>query len=119
MDSNRVWARRVGTLCTSQFSGKRIWLADPVPWCIACDTVSPMSTVPIRELRNNGGAVADRVLAGEQVTVTHAGKPIMELVPVPRVPLSAEALLARWRNLEPVDGMRLRHDLAAILDETV
>ncbi|MEI6621288.1 MAG: type II toxin-antitoxin system prevent-host-death family antitoxin [Actinomycetes bacterium] len=78
-----------------------------------------MGTVPIRELRNNGGAVADRVLAGEQVIVTHAGKPIMELVPVPRPPLSAEALLARWRNLEPIDGAQLRHDLAAVLDESV
>lgn len=78
-----------------------------------------MGTVSIRELRNNGGSVADRVLAGEQVTVTHADKPIMELAPVPRTPLSAQTLLARWRHLEPVDGSRLRRDLAAILDETV
>lgn len=78
-----------------------------------------MGTVSIRELRNNGGSVADRVLAGEQVTVTHAGKPIMKLAPVPRPPLSGQALLARWRHLEPVDGGRLRRDLATVLDERV
>ncbi len=78
-----------------------------------------MSNVPIRELRNNGGAVADRVLAGEQVIVTHAGKPIMELVPIPKVPLSAQALLARWRNLEPVDHQKLRKSLATVLDATI
>ncbi|MDP3972589.1 MAG: type II toxin-antitoxin system prevent-host-death family antitoxin [Candidatus Nanopelagicales bacterium] len=78
-----------------------------------------MSTVPIRELRNNGGAVADRVLAGEQVTVTRAGKPVMELVAVPKTPLTAAALLARWRHLEPVDPAAFRRDLAAALDETV
>ncbi len=69
-----------------------------------------MSNVPIRELRNDGGLVADRVLAGEYVIVTRAGKPIMDLTALPKAPLSATALLARWRHLDGVDIDRLRRD---------
>ncbi len=78
-----------------------------------------MATVPIRELRNHGGDVADRVLAGEQITVTRAGKPVMELVALPRQPLSSVALIERWRNLPQVNAAHLRADLAAVLDDTV
>ncbi|HLE85784.1 MAG TPA: type II toxin-antitoxin system prevent-host-death family antitoxin, partial [Thermoanaerobaculia bacterium] len=38
-----------------------------------------MSTVTIRELRNRGGDVVERVLAGESLTVTRAGTPVAEL----------------------------------------
>ncbi len=78
-----------------------------------------MATVPIRELRNHGGDVADRVLAGEQVTVTRAGKPVMELVALPKQPLSSVALIKRWQRLPHVDVDRLRADLAAAIDDTV
>lgn len=53
-----------------------------------------MSEVTIRELRNHGGAVVDRVTRGEHVTITRAGKAVAELRPVRRPPTSAEVLLA-------------------------
>ena len=43
----------------------------------------------IRELRNHGGAVVDRVLAGEHLVVTRDGTPVAELRPVQRRGLGA------------------------------
>jgi prevent-host-death family protein len=40
-----------------------------------------MAEITIRELRNHGGEVVDRVAQGEQITVTRAGKPVAELRP--------------------------------------
>ena len=67
--------------------------------------------VSIRELRNHGGDVVDRVAAGERLTVTRSGKPVAELHPVGRPALTAEALLARWRRRPQLDPDRLREDL--------
>jgi len=75
-----------------------------------------MREVSIRDLRNHGGDVIDRVAAGERVTVTRAGRPVAELRPAARKTLSAEALLARWRQLPNVDPQRFRSDLDAVLD---
>ena len=75
-----------------------------------------MGAVTIRELRNSGGEVVDRVEHGETVTVTRDGKPVAELRPLPSHPLSAEALLRRWRRLPHVDPGALRDDLDAVLD---
>ena len=41
-----------------------------------------MSEATIRELRNHGGAVIDRVLAGETITITRDGEPVAELRPI-------------------------------------
>lgn len=70
----------------------------------------------IRELRNSGGEVVDRVQRGERLVVTRAGKPVAELVPVARPAVAASVLLDRWRNLPDVDPDDLRADLDAILD---
>lgn len=78
-----------------------------------------MGEVTIRELRNNGGAVVDRVAAGEQVVVTRAGKPVARLVPVQRPALSAEVLVARLRRLAPVDPAALRSDIDAVVDQSL
>lgn len=75
-----------------------------------------MSEVSIRDLRNHGGDVVDRVAAGESVTVTRAGRPVAELRPLGRVPVSADALLARWRRLPTLDPQKLRRDLDTVLD---
>ena len=72
--------------------------------------------VNIRELRNHGGEVVDRVAAGEHLTVTRAGKPVAELRPMGRPALTAEVLLDRWRHLPPVDADQLREDLDDLLD---
>lgn len=74
-----------------------------------------MSEVTIRELRNHGGAVVDRVAAGDRVTVTRAGKRVVDLRPVGRPPVTAAVLLERWRRLPPVDVASLRADLDAVL----
>ena len=75
-----------------------------------------MSEVTIRELRNHGGEVVDRAARGEQITITRAGKPVAEIRPVDRPPLTAEVLLARWRRLPPVDPAAMRAELDEVLD---
>lgn len=75
--------------------------------------------VTIRELRNHGGDVIDRVAAGEHLTVTRSGKPVAELRPLRRPPLNATVLLDRWRQLPPVDPQRLREDLDAVIDPSL
>jgi antitoxin (DNA-binding transcriptional repressor) of toxin-antitoxin stability system len=83
--------------------------------CITRDTLAFMAKVSIRELRNHGGEVVDRAARGEQITITRSGRAVAELRAV-RPPLSAEALLSRWRQLSAVDPGRLRADIDQLLD---
>ena len=76
-----------------------------------------MDTVTIRELRNRGGEVVDRVEAGGHVTVTRDGRPVAELRPLRPRGLSAATLLQRWRRLPAVDATRLRHDVDAVMEQ--
>ena len=78
-----------------------------------------MKNVTIRDLRNHGGDVVDRVLAGESMLVTRSGKPVAELRPVRRRGLSAEQVLARWRHLPPVDAASLRQEVDSLIDPTL
>jgi prevent-host-death family protein len=78
-----------------------------------------MAEVSIRELRNRAGDVVDRAARGEPITITRAGKAVAELRPVSRRPLGAEALLARWRRLPPVDPAALRADIDEMLDTSL
>ena len=75
-----------------------------------------MKTVTIRDLRNHGGEVIDRVAAGGAVTVTRDGRPVAELRPVRSRGLSGADLLARWRRVPVVDAMALRRDIDAVID---
>lgn len=75
-----------------------------------------MSEVTVRELRNQGGRVLDRVARGEVLTVTRDGQPVAELHPLPRRPIPAATLLARWRSLPPIDAATFRRDIDALLD---
>ncbi len=43
-----------------------------------------MIEIPLRELRNDTSAVLRRVEDGERFTVTVSGKPVAQLVPLPR-----------------------------------
>ena len=70
----------------------------------------------MRDLRNHGGDVIDRVERGETVIVTRAGVPVGELRPLPRPRLSARSLLTRWRSVPVVDAAALRADVDAVLD---
>ena len=71
----------------------------------------------MRELRNHGGRVLDRVAAGERVTITRDGKPVARLEPVARGRLTAAALVERFRRLPAVSPKRLRADVDAIVDQ--
>lgn len=75
-----------------------------------------MAEVSVRDLRNHGGDVLDRVEAGERLTVTRNGKPVAELVPLVRGDLALDELLRRARTLPPVDPDELRADIDAVLD---
>lgn len=78
-----------------------------------------MPNVTVRDLRNQGGRVLERVAAGESLTVTMDGRPIAELRPLPGLALSASVLLTRWRNLPVVDAELLRRDIDRTLDTSL
>jgi prevent-host-death family protein len=78
-----------------------------------------MTEVTIRELRNHGGDVVDRVAAGERVIVTRSGKPVAELRPVKSGHLSATVLIRRWRRLPHLDPVGLYQDVDDVLDPSL
>lgn len=78
-----------------------------------------MDKVTVRDLRNNGGRVLERVANGESLTVTLDGRPVAELRPLPGRALSAATLLTRWRRLPAVDPAALRADIDRTLDTTL
>jgi prevent-host-death family protein len=78
-----------------------------------------MADVTIRELRNKGGEVVERVIAGEVLTVTRDGRPVARLVPLPVPGHSADALLERWRLLPPMDAASLRRDIDRVIDPSL
>jgi len=75
-----------------------------------------MKEVTIRELRNHGGEVVNRVAAGERIIVTRSGTPVAELRPVRSRALTSSALLERWRHLPALDYRKLRDDLDAVIE---
>jgi prevent-host-death family protein len=75
-----------------------------------------MAEITVRELRNRGGDVLERVARGEALTVTRDGQAIAELRPLRRRPVPAAVLLDRWRALPPIDPARLRADVDGVLD---
>lgn len=77
------------------------------------------NNVSVRDLRNNGGRVLDRVASGESLIVTKDGRPVAELRPIPGRALPADALLSRWRRLPHVDGAALRRDIDGSMDATI
>lgn len=70
----------------------------------------------IRELRNSGGDVIDRVLRGERLTVTRSGRPVAELRPLTRRGPDPATLLDRWRPVPHVDPDLLRQDIDRVID---
>jgi prevent-host-death family protein len=74
-----------------------------------------VAEVSIRELRNHGGEVIDRFIAGEHLTITRDGNPVAELRPLTHQPLTAAALLARRSTLPKVDPDRLRDDARGVI----
>jgi prevent-host-death family protein len=61
-----------------------------------------MVTIPQKELRNNVGEVLRRAEAGEEFTVTVAGRPVARLGPVrPRQWVKGPALQRVWQTPPP------------------
>lgn len=75
-----------------------------------------MDAVSVRELRNHGGEVLDRVARGESLVVTRDGAEVAELRPRPRRSPAAADLIARRRRLPPVDPAAMRRDIDTVLD---
>lgn len=87
--------------------------------CLTSDTVWVVNEVTIRELRNHGGEVLERVERGEVLTVTRAGVPVGELRPLQRPRVTASTLLARWRSVPAVELAAFRADVDAVLDPSL
>ena len=77
------------------------------------------TTVSVRELRNQGGQVLDRVERGETLCVTKDGDPVAELHPIRRRSVPPAELIARAKRRPRVDPDGLRRDIDAILDQTL
>jgi prevent-host-death family protein len=75
-----------------------------------------VTEISIRELRNHGGDMVDRVTHGERMTVTRDGRPVALLVPLEREPLSVDVLMERWSRLPAMDPESLRRDIDAVVD---
>ncbi len=73
-----------------------------------------------RELRNESGEIMRRVDQGETFIVTRNGTPVGELAPLRRHRfVSAEAVVAMFRNAPPVDAGRFRADLDAVASQDI
>ena len=73
----------------------------------------------MRDLRNRGREVIDRVVSGERLTVTRLGRPVAELRPMPTPGPDAAALLARWQHLPHVEGRAIQRDLDETIDSAL
>lgn len=78
-----------------------------------------MVDVSIRELRNHGGDVVDRVERGERFRVTRSGKAVAELRPLDSPGLSVTELIRRREHLPLVDPESLRRDVDAAVDSSL
>ena len=87
--------------------------------CITGDTLRGMADVSIRELRNHGGEVVDRVARGERVTVTRRGKQVAELRPLRSSAVPIAELVRRRAHLPLVDPAVLRCDLDSVIDSSL
>lgn len=61
-----------------------------------------MTVVPQKELRNSVAEVLRRAEAGEEITITVAGRPVAQLGPTtPRRWVSGQALRSIWATAAP------------------
>lgn len=75
-----------------------------------------MNEVSVRELRNYGGQILNRVESGESMTITRDGTPVAVISPLRHPRLSATALLENWKNVPLINAESLRRDLDQALD---
>lgn len=112
-------ARRAAELLDPSLSTGPTDLLAPHPRSITSDTLRDMGDVSIRELRNHGGEVVDRVARGERVTVTRRGKQVAELRPLRSSAVAIEELVRRRAHLPLVDPAELRRDLDVVIDPSL
>jgi len=78
-----------------------------------------MSNVSIRDLRNHGGEVVERAQRGERLTITRSGKPVAQLIALPRSAAPLDELRRRWAKLPQVDPAALRRDIDDVFDSAL
>jgi prevent-host-death family protein len=78
-----------------------------------------MGDVSIRDLRNHGGDVVDRVERGERVVVTRSGRPVAELRPLGSRGLPVAELIRRRAHLPSVDPESMRRDIDVAIDSSL
>jgi prevent-host-death family protein len=78
-----------------------------------------VKSVTVRDLRNRGGEVLDRVERGERVIVTRDGRAVAELRPLPRRSARPSELIERRKGLPRVDPDVLRRDIDTVVDPTL
>ena len=78
-----------------------------------------MTNVSMRDLRNRGGEIIDRVEHGEVVRVTRDGRPVAELRPLEAQRLTLPAVLERFRSLPAMDPAALREDIDSVIDPSL
>jgi prevent-host-death family protein len=76
-----------------------------------------VADVTVRDLRNHGGEVLERVERGETMVVTRDGRPVAELRPVRRPGVGPAELIRRRRHLAHIDAAALRADIDALIDQ--
>lgn len=75
-----------------------------------------MSDVTITDLRHRSADVLRRVDPGESLTVPRDGAPVAAAVPLPRLSLPVQELIARRRTLPTVDRDELLVDVDRLID---
>ncbi|MBB3037099.1 type II toxin-antitoxin system Phd/YefM family antitoxin [Hoyosella altamirensis] len=75
-----------------------------------------MESVSVRELRNHGGAVLDRVARGESLRVTRDGAEVAEIRPSPRRAARPAALIASRKHLPRIDFHLMRVEIDELID---
>ena len=78
-----------------------------------------MDSVTVRDLRNKGGEVLDRVERGERHVVTRDGRAVAELRPLPRRSAGPAELIERRKRLPRVDPDALRAGIDAVIDPSL
>jgi len=94
-------------------------IRQPQRLCITGDTLASMKEITVRELRNNGSVVINRVLLGESLLVTRDGAEVAELHPVHQRPTHMSVLRKKWQGLPSLDPVALRGDIDSIIDQSI
>jgi len=72
----------------------------------------------VRDLRNHGGDILDRVARGVHMTITRDGTAVAELSPLSPPGRELSVLIAERRSIPAVDPRALRTDIDEIVDQS-